>query len=299
MQFPRLPRFKRAPVIAPIELIERDREIIRHVHRHRFLRSSDITALVGGSRQQVLRRLQLLYHHRYLERPRCQLDYYYQGGSQKMVYGLGEKGVALLTAEGIAVVPVRQVEKDRSVCRVQLEHSLLVAEIMVAIELSCRKNGIKVTVGDQIVCSGAKPVFRWKVEIDGSTKLGILPDRVFAIDFTGNDGDANRAFFFLEADRGTMPVIRKDFALTSMYRKFLAYEATWSQDIHRTRFGFNRFRVLTVTTSAERQRSLLKACSELKGGHGLFLFADRSIVEKDIFDTVWQNGRGESVSLLQ
>ena len=59
----RLPRFKRAPTVVPIELTERDRDIIRLVHRHRFLRSPQITALLGGSSQQLLRRLQSLYHH--------------------------------------------------------------------------------------------------------------------------------------------------------------------------------------------------------------------------------------------
>ena len=49
-----------------------------------------------------------------------------------------------------------------------------------------------------------------------------------------------------------MPVMRNNLSQTSFYRKLRAYEATWSQSIHQTQFGFNRFRVLTVTTSAER-----------------------------------------------
>ena len=68
----RKPRFRRAPEIAPIQLTERDRMIVRCVFQHRFLRSWQIAALVGGSKQAVLRRLQLLFHHGYLERPRAQ-----------------------------------------------------------------------------------------------------------------------------------------------------------------------------------------------------------------------------------
>jgi DNA-binding Lrp family transcriptional regulator len=79
MESSRLPRFKRASAVAPIELTERDRDIIRLVHRHRFLRSTQIVALVGDSSQQLLRRLRLLYHHGYLERPRAQIDYYHRG----------------------------------------------------------------------------------------------------------------------------------------------------------------------------------------------------------------------------
>ena len=63
MESSRLPRFKRAPTVAPMALTERDREIIRLVYRHRFLRSPQIVAVIGGSPQQLLRRLQRLYYH--------------------------------------------------------------------------------------------------------------------------------------------------------------------------------------------------------------------------------------------
>src|SRR5258706_6767476 len=92
----RSPRFKRSSKVAPIQLTKRDREIIRHIHRHRFLRSHQIVALVASSPQQVLRRLQLLYHHGYLDRPRAQLEYYERGGARPMVYGLSNKGGILL-----------------------------------------------------------------------------------------------------------------------------------------------------------------------------------------------------------
>ncbi|TAK95379.1 MAG: DeoR family transcriptional regulator, partial [Verrucomicrobia bacterium] len=75
MQSIRLPRFKRSPDIASMRLTERDREILRHIYRHRFLRTDHLTKLLSGSPQQIRRRLQKLYHHGYLERPRCQIDY--------------------------------------------------------------------------------------------------------------------------------------------------------------------------------------------------------------------------------
>src|ERR1035438_3364354 len=85
MESSRLPRFKRASAVPAIKLTERDREIIRLVERFRFVRSSHICSLIPGSPQQLLRRLQLLYHHGFLERPRAQLDYYHRGGSRQMV----------------------------------------------------------------------------------------------------------------------------------------------------------------------------------------------------------------------
>ena len=121
-----------------MHLTERDRKIIQLVGRHRFLRSRHIIALIGGSPQQLLRRLKLLYHHGYLERPRAQLDYYQQGGSQAMVYGLGKKGGALLKDDFDLPFPdLNWSEKNRAIGRLFLEHALLISDVMVALEVGC------------------------------------------------------------------------------------------------------------------------------------------------------------------
>ena len=307
MESSRLPRFKRASDVPPVELTERDHEIIRLVHRHRFLRSPQIVALLGVGPQPVLRRLQLLFHQGYLERPRAQLDYYHQGGSHHIVYGLGSNGAALLRREGgPASRGVRWGEKNRSVGRIFLEHALFVSDVMVALELACRADGrIRLMTEEELVSHGSKGPehhsYSWKVNIGNQTQLGVIPDRVFALEYPGGNSSPNRHYFFLEADRGTMPVTRRNLSQTSFLRKLLAYEATWAQSIHRTRFGFHRFRVLTVTTGTERVTSLVDACSELKRGHGLFLFADRTVLEKpsEILSRTWQTGRqGETARLL-
>ena len=107
-----------------------------------------------------------------------------------------------------------------------------------------------------------------------------------------------RAYFFLEADRGTMPVVRKGLGQTSFFRKLLAYEATWANKVHQRHLGIPHFRVLTVTTISARVQTLLEACSQLKRGHGLFLFADTSVLEKDLFSPVWRNAKTGELSPL-
>jgi DNA-binding Lrp family transcriptional regulator len=296
----RLPRFKRAINVATIQLAERDRHIIRLVHRHRFLRSHQIIALLGGSSQQLLRRLKLLYHHGYLERPRAQIQYYERGGSKSIAYGLGNKGGALLKQElGITVDRISWSEKNHVIGRVNLEHALLVADVMVAIELACRKrDGIKLLYEDQLALHSERQPFQWRVKTPGGIKLGVIPDQVFALEYADQNAQPQRVHFFLEADRGTMPVVRSGLTQTSFYRKLLAYEATWTQKIHQRHFGIHRFRVLTVTTITARVKSLLEACSQLKRGHGLFLFADRTVLEKDPFSPVWQCGKFAKISAL-
>jgi DNA-binding Lrp family transcriptional regulator len=302
MESIRLPRFSRVKQITPPQLTTRDREIIRLVFAHRFLRSTHIHELIGGSRQQLLRRLQRLYHHGYLERPRAQIDYYHQGGSQSMVYGLGHTGAALLKRE--LNLPFHRLDwsaKNQEVKRLFLEHALMTADVMVAFELACRRHdGVRLISADELSLPAetrkVREPFRWHVIARQQLNLGVQPDRAFALEFP----DRTRAYFFLEADRATMPVIRPDFEQSSFYRKLLAYEATWTQNIHRLRFGFNRFRVLTVTTSAERMKHLIDASRKLERGQGLFLFTDLAslLAHDDILTLPWQTGKSERVTLI-
>jgi len=288
-----------------MELTERDRDIIRHVHRHRFLRSSHIAALMGGSRQQLLRRLQRLYHHEYLERPRAQIDYYHRGGSRCLAYGLGSKGAALLKRE--FRLPNNRLgwsAKNAAVGRLFLEHALMVSDVMVAVELACRrKDRVRLLTGDEIPLPAEtlkrREPFGWTVNLPNRTKLGVVPDRVFALEFADQPKERNRVLYFLEADRATMPVARHNLAQSSFHRKLLAYEATWRQGIHRSRFGFHRFRVLTVTSSPQRVESLVGACTHLERGHGLFLFGDRhSLAQADLFTYDWKTGRPPETARL-
>ena len=291
----RLPRFQRATV-APMQLTERDRTIIRLVHRHRFLSSCQIIALVGDSQLQVLRRLKLLYHHGFLERPRAQLQYYDATGTRPIVYGVSAKGGMLLKQErGDSLL---WSEKNRAIGQVFLEHTLLVSEVMVSFELACRKHGIRLLYEGELDLPVIKQPFQWWVKIAGGMNLGVITDRVFALEYPDQTGQMQRAYFFLEADRGTMPVVRKHLAQTSFRRKLLAYEATWANKVHQRHLGIHRFRVLTVTTIAARVQTLLAACSQLKRGHGLFLFADTSVLEKDLFSAVWHNGKTGELSPL-
>src|SRR6266446_2501024 len=305
MEYARLPRFKQSAAIAPLRLTARDHEILRHVHSHRFLRSNHLTALLPGSRQQLLRRLQRLYHHGHLERPRCQIDYYHRGGSRAIAYGLGNNGAELLKRELSHPFHRLDWSSKNKVERMFLEHALMVSDVMVSLELACRKHpDIRLLSPDDLILPPGAPKlcepFQWTVSLGNRVKCGVIPDRFFGIEFTGRAGPEQRSWFCLEADRATMPIMRQDLAKSSFYRKLLAYEATWTQNIHRSRFGFHRFRVLTVTTSPDRVKHFVDACRALSRGQGLFLFTDIASMNKhgDILTLPWQTGRSGGVESL-
>ncbi len=238
-----------------------------------------------------------------------QLDWYARG-SEPLVYALGNRGAELLETEGVVRRGgVRWDTKNRNVSRVFLHHTLAVAEVMVAFEAACRRReGVRFIPPEEVL-AGAPPEtrrlrlpFRWQVEVRQGGKpyrLGVEPDRVFGLQFEGTLETRRHAYFFLEADRGTMPVVRKSLGQTSFLRKLLAYQETWRQGLHKTHLGIPNFRVLTVTTSRERVEHLEEACQSLVGGGSrLFLFADRErLTRENVLSHQWLNGHYELVRL--
>ena len=304
MGFPRLPRFRRAQDAPLIRLTARDQQILTLIHRHRFLRSNHLTSLLPGSRQQILRRLQMLYHSGYLERPRCQIDYYHRGGSRTMVYGLGNKGAGWLKREHS--LPFHRLDwpKKSTVQRLSLEHALLVSDVMVAVETACRKRAhIRFHTADELNpatgMDGKFGLFHWKVFGARGRADGVIPDGIFGLEFLNRPRDQNQVWFCLEADRGTMPVFRSRLDQSSFHRKLLAYEATWTQNLHRSLFGCARFRVLTVTTSHDRLKTLRDACTSLERGQGLFLFAEAdSLRNTDFLSFNWDTSRADQTATV-
>jgi DNA-binding Lrp family transcriptional regulator len=264
----RLPRFQRAPERATtFRLTERDLEILRQVRRHRLLSSRQLTRLLG-SPQPLLRRLHLLFHHGYLDRPKAQLDYFHRLGSRPFVYGLTPKGGRVLEPEGRPVTR----HDHLNLTRRHLEHTLLVAEVMVTLELAVR---VREDVRLERV---EEPDPRWSVTVEhggASRRVGLVPDQVVVLEQAGQ-----RIVVCLEADRGTMPVTRASLAWSSVWRKLLAYVAVWTAGRHR-QFGASRLRVLTVAGSATRLDALRTVCERLDRGHGLFVVTDLAGLDLD------------------
>jgi hypothetical protein len=141
--------------------------------------------------------------------------------------------------------------------------------------------------------------FKWNVAVQNN-KLGVIPDGAFVLEFPDPPIGRHRVLYFIEADCGTMPVTRGTLMQSSFHRKLLAYEATWQQGVHRRRFGFNRFRVLTITTNAQRVNSLVEACAQLEHARGLFLFADHAALARhaNILSLPFQTGHAGGTEVL-
>lgn len=298
----------------PVTLTERDIDIIARVARHRFLRSDHVAALVGGSQQRILRRLRLLFDHGYLDRPTAQLTYQHIEGNRPMAYGLGNRGAKALKAErGLPYDTINWTWKNQKVRAPFLEHTLAVADCMVPFAVGLReRDDLRLITDDELIRSSPEQTqrrrnpYKWSVEArlgeHGKRQyLSLVPDAMFGFHFLSGEREGQACFFVLEADRGTMPVMRKSLKQTSFYRKLLTYYHAWKQKRHTANYGWKAFRVLTVTNSPERVETMLEAVADMTDGRGsnLFYFTEfDALADGGPLANIWTTGTGEIATLI-
>ncbi|MES2709353.1 MAG: replication-relaxation family protein [Verrucomicrobiota bacterium] len=268
----RKPRFRRVPgEVEPMALTSRDREIIRSVARLRFARSTHLIRLVPGAKTQLLRRLRLLYHHGWLDRPRCQLDYFHRGGTTPMVYCLGSRGAELLRGEsGAAPAGMAGKGSGAGAGRIFLDHTLAVTEVLVNVEMACRESaGEMLYVPPEALAGASGKPLRWNVALHGARAV-LIPDAVFGLEFPDVPEGRQLVVCCLEADRGTMPVTRKSFHASSILSKLHCYSALWRRGEFEKRFGSGRLLVMMVTSGPQRCANIRRAVGTLPSGRGIF-----------------------------
>lgn len=304
---PRRRRFERSDAPPPMQLTERDLRLLAHVGQSRFRSSAQLALLDGGSEQKVLRRLRALFDNGYLDRPKAQLATLFIEGPRKMVYALAPKGARVLREHGYDLNGTGDwTEKNKRAGTVFLEHTLAIAEFMTALELSCRAHaGVEIIRAPEIIAASpeatrrAREPLRWMVRLpEAQNELcSVVADGLFALSFA----DGTAAYFLLEIDRGTIPIVRNSRDHRSIARKLDIYFEGWRAGRHVEQFGVKQMRVLFVTESAERVRNMLAAVDHVTGGKGsnFFLFIDRpTLAAHDPLQVEWISGKRTPVKLI-
>ena len=295
-----------------MELTARDVTLLAHVARHRFLSSAHLCALDGGSPQNVLRCLRALFDHGYLDRPAAQKISLSEDGPRPFVYGLGKKGArALREHGGLIDIGVDWTEKNKRAGAIFIEHTLEVADFMTGLELACRARGDVELMREHEILAQApeetrtiREPLRWRVNkvVMGRKEIfSVVPDGLFGLRFP----DETAAYFVLEVDRGTIPLLRTDVPGTPVWRKSISYKLStywegWKAQQHVMQFGVKQVRIAMVTSSAERVKNMLAVVDELTEGKGsnFFLFVDRkTLATSDPLSVEWTTGKGVAVKL--
>jgi hypothetical protein len=309
----RLPRLRRVEAPKPFQLPARDVAIVHAVARFRFLSSVQIARCVGGSHQQILRRLRLLFDHAYLDRPAAQLlqlTHVLETGNQPLIYGLGRAGARLMADHGDTQADkLDWTTKNTPATALFLAHTIETADAMIAFDSACKMNADVALIDHHALIPfmpeatrKARDPFRCRVSISlphqrEALMLSVIPDRLFSLRFA-NDTRFN---FALELDRGTMDIASRTLVgKSSIRRKLIGYHQAWLQKRHTERWGFQSFRVLMLTPSEKRLQNMLAEQQTVVGGKGsnLFLFStpDR-VASLGALGPAWVSGKGAAVVL--
>ena len=294
----RKPKFRRVPPEKPLLLTARDLAIFDALERYRFLTSDLICRLIEGSADKIRRRLQLLFHDGYIDRPDVQIKLYQPTTNDPFIYALGAKGAQALRNYGSTRAGIRGLtNRNKTSGRPYIQHSLAIAEVMTAFEKSAREQFIPQA---RFISKGERSrTPHWQVTINAGTSpetLGVVPDHAFGL--CGADG--KERYFFLEADNGTMPVTRTGPRQTSLLQKVRAYLASNEAQIPQQMFSIPAFRVLFVLPSHQRLNTLLRTIEIETGGKGARLFLLTTIEAFKSHNSLAVpliNGRGEPIIL--
>lgn len=308
---PPLKRLSRPSSPPAFRITERDVAIIAHVARYRFLNSTQISELDGGSHAQVLRRLRNLWAAGFLDRPKHQHAYlanWTDEGNRPLTYALGRLGAKLLREHGVAVNDkLDWQQKNSRVGALHLAHTIETATAIIQFTLDAHAAGLELVDHHELLPTMPEKTqklrnpfcIRVTVSVPGSARpviIGVVPDRLFSL--VSADGRRNAA---LELDRGEMSVNAKSLKKSSYRRKLLGYFHAWKQKRHTEAWGFQSFRCLTITRSEKRIDSMLAVQREITNGTaaGLFLYSTpERLSELGPLGKAWRSSEADDIALL-
>lgn len=317
-------RFKRIATDKTLLFTERDFSILYALYKYQLLTTHQLTQSYPGSEQRTRWRLRELYDAGYVHRFNTKTDATIPG-SDPLVYALTDLGANWLSEKrpDIERLAKRYNENNARRTLATIPHALMVSDIMLRVELACYYTPERVVfIGQREILDLAPERTRnrrspthWNspVIVRGEQeKIGNNPDQIFGLIDKQRPEGRNKAYFFLEADRGTESVrpgathINK----STIYKKLLGYYHTHVHKLHSTVFGesMSNFRVLWVIDSNNRDRNgktrlqnFLDTAQEITEGRipELFLFTtyDRFRATQPL-DIEWVNTRNEVRKLI-
>lgn len=233
-------KFERSEEKLKFRLGEGELKILQDLADYRFLHTGHLFALNPDlSARSIQRKLKLLFHAGYIDRPASQISY--GEPSTNLIYAIGRKGAQLIFKDKRA--ESNWTRKNQLVKADKIQHELLISNFRVVLTLALKK-------------SKTAKLSHWQTEglrdnvyVRGES-IPFSPDGYFTIKEKVKDG-VEKLHFFLEADRGTMG--DKKFL-----QKIKAYWQYWQEGRHKKDFGFNAdFRVLTITNKQGRVDNLM------------------------------------------
>lgn len=293
----------------PIDITPRDEDMMSFVARTGLATSDQIARFVGGSEKNLGERLKLLFWHQYLNRPeqqRTHLALFPDLGNVPLIYALGSAGKKHLAMRGL------HTRKQSRAKAPLLAHNIATAETVLAFALASRADGAPRLLDDAdllpLMPEATRMLqdpFRFRVTVRDRAKditLNVVPDRLLSLVYADN----HRHNFCLEVDLGTMTIAARrngHIHLTgksTFARKHAGFFNGWNEGKHRTQWGWQGFRVLTVAPSEARISHMIDAQREIaKGASALFLYTTPTrMAAHGAFAPIWISSESDGISII-
>lgn len=246
-------RFRRVATGKRLVLGDRDVAVLRWLYRYRYLRQTQLVALMQPkSAKRFIERLGDLFHETgYINRPMVQ-PARFDARSTPMLYEISATGVAYLEAN--CAVPMRAVtfsRRPRGAYNPQFLHTMMIIDTLVDIELAImREPSQRFVPVDEILArapestrtarnplsipltiypSPEHPVIRARLDTH------VIPDALYGIEYR-IDGEKRYRFWALECER-TNPASRSTANASSRALKLAAYDALIGAKAFRGHWG--------------------------------------------------------------
>lgn len=257
-----------------IRIGERDRNILQLVFEHRFLdtellwyltrqepgRRTEYRVGADGKRRPssygfgmkaLYKRLQQLSDARLLNRHYATDRPMGRGhGGPRAVYGLGPASSQLVAkANGVSIKEIKDIVSANRVKSPFLRHALEVARIRVLLELVCARSEGQIRI---MFWEQGNVLQDWVTGEDESgyeVRYSVCPDAFFGLEVVGK----GRAHYFLELDRGTMPVVATGNR-SDIRKKVFGYAAYRKARRHSKRYRYRQLPDGTVVGLDVRQQ---------------------------------------------
>ncbi len=280
--------------IAGRSLQLRDVEILKAVAELRVLTTDQLSRLffpsASSTSTNCRTRLRFLETAGFLKR-----EYQLQAptdGRKPHVFRITPAGIHMLIEEiGLDEDEFRWHRRARRLSSLFLAHQLELNEVYVRfivafiVEAPSVRWQVREWYDDFDLKESHTATFSIRDDRGAEASVGVVPDGFMAI---APVPQWPLLHFFIELDRGTMPVRARKRLGHGFQRKILAYNAFFRSPEIMTLYGTRRFRVLSVTTSFERLQNL-KAATEGADGRSRYWFTTlQNLTTRNPFtDPIW------------
>jgi hypothetical protein len=305
-----LKRLERPDKPARYRRTDRDFLALEALARFNRLTSKHIAQVCGGSPVVVGRRLNNLFRDGLVFRPTSQLAQLaanFHHGAAPLVYALTRKGARLLQERGFDLSG-RLDWTFRPGTAPALAHTLAVADVMLALDLAiARLEGHALVDHHDLIplfpeaTRKRRRPFALTVSVSDRGRdvpITNVPDRLLSLMLP----DRTRLNLALELDRGNESVhANRLVGKASIRKKLVGYYHGYLQNRFRETWGFERLRILFVTTSQTRLENMLAEQRVVTGGRaaGLFLYSTpERLAQHGPLGPAWASATGDGHSLL-